>query len=159
MDTIEGRVERGGDGRHDKGLSKDVRELMTAEVGAMDGDCSGDCTGSSLLQSSARTGGSKGVLAWQVSSSSSTDGFWSMSMGSVSPSKEVSLGKGKLGDDATKLSCLEMALSAGLSTCDEISDSERDAEALIWVTMESWGPGTDRFFHRRESEPILLLRR
>ena len=39
IETIEGLVERGGDGRHDKGvLSNDVRELMSVDVGAIDGD-------------------------------------------------------------------------------------------------------------------------
>jgi hypothetical protein len=42
IDTMDGLVESGGDGRHDKGVSNDVRELMMADVGAIDGDWSGD---------------------------------------------------------------------------------------------------------------------
>ena len=39
IETIEGLVESGGDGRLDKGvLSNDVRELISVDVGAIDGD-------------------------------------------------------------------------------------------------------------------------
>lgn len=38
METMDGFVDKGGEGRHDRGVSKEVRELMREEVGAMEGD-------------------------------------------------------------------------------------------------------------------------
>lgn len=61
MEIMDGLVDKGGDGR--LLTSRDVRELITFGVGAMDGDCSGDCIGSSLRESSVNTGGNNGVVA------------------------------------------------------------------------------------------------
>lgn len=79
-DIMDGFVERGGEGRYDNGgVSRDVRELITVEVGAIDGDWRGECTGGSFENSSERTGGRRGVVAWLGSSWS--EGFRSISIG------------------------------------------------------------------------------
>ncbi len=38
IDTMDGLVDSGGDGRHDRDVSMEVRELMIADVGAIEGD-------------------------------------------------------------------------------------------------------------------------
>lgn len=88
IDTIDGRVDRGGEGKHDWDMSMEVRELMIAEVGAMEGDCRGDWMGSSFLHISRSTGGNNGVVACRCSSSPSSC-FCSMGAGSVGSSSEV----------------------------------------------------------------------
>jgi hypothetical protein len=54
---------------------------------------------------------------------------------------------------------LEIALNAGLSICEELMESERDAVELRWVMMDSLGSTADLFLHRLLIDPSLLLRR
>ena len=42
IETIDGLVESGGDGKHDSGVSIDALELNSSVVGAMAGDWSGE---------------------------------------------------------------------------------------------------------------------
>ena len=82
-----------------------------------------------------------------------------MSIGPVSTSKAVSLITGAFSDARCRLSCLEMALKAGLRICDELRESEREPGELMWVMIDSCGPARDLFFQRRDIEPNLLLNR
>ena len=63
IDTMEGLVDRGGEGRKDLGVSIEVGELIIIDVGAMAGDCNGDCIGDSFPKKSIMIGGSSGVVA------------------------------------------------------------------------------------------------
>jgi hypothetical protein len=53
-----------------------------------------------------------------------------MSIGTISASQGESFVKGKVGDEGSPLSCLEMALRAGLRICEELIDPEREAGVL-----------------------------
>ena len=63
IDTIDGLLESGGEGRQDRGVSKDVLEPTNAVVGAIAGDWRGDWIGSSILPNSEMRGGRRGVVA------------------------------------------------------------------------------------------------
>ena len=53
-----------------------------------------------------------------------------MSIGMASPSQGESIVKGKVGDEGRPLSCLEMALRAGLRICEGLIDSDLEAGVL-----------------------------
>lgn len=58
-----------------------------------------------------------------------------------------------------ELSCLEMALSAGLMMSTSFHEPDRAAGGFMCVMMDNCGPTADRFLQRREIEPNRLLRR
>jgi len=110
MDATDGLVESGGDGRAELDEVSIRAGLVRAEVGAIAGDCRGDWIGVfSLAASSVSMGGSRGVVACP----------WSVSCPEVLGSIGIGATKGpsidpRIGDEGSKVSCLDTALRAGL---------------------------------------------
>jgi hypothetical protein len=135
-----------------------VVEMGNVGVSATVGDCKGDWTGTSSGDNSIRRGGSKGVVAciW----SSSLSAFASSMLIDAGPdSFKLSSDFACAGEEHKRLSCLEMTLKAGLTSCDE-AEFVRERFVFEWVIIDSLGLAPFLVFHFLEKEgnrvPILL---
>jgi hypothetical protein len=151
IEATEGFVDRGGEGRHDSfGVLFGVAELGQDGVPATVGDCKGECKGKLLADRPIIIGGSNGVVACPGSSSA-----WafasSISIDVAPDSIKFSSGPVCTGEGDRRLSCLEMALNAGLTSCEE-TEFDRERIASEWVMIDSLGLAPVLVFHFLENE-------